>query len=246
MHFVTSLTVAEGKRLIGRGFARADFVRRAMNEGTLAVGSGTTNGYIVEEITGERFDKKTFVTGRTLPHGYDGPAFSYTHPDLVIRRGERLHIKLAEALEDMGPGDVYVKGVNVINYQRRQAGVLIGHPTGGGVGAALGRIVARRIHYLHPAGLEKDLSIDLHEAAALLCSDAEGQGPTLWMVPGTLFTELEALQVLAGVEGMPVAAGGIGGAEGAIWIAVRGDRAQLDKAQQVLDDVRGEPEFTRA
>lgn len=243
MHFVTSLTVAEGKRLIGRGVAHADFVRRAMDKGTLAVGSGTTNGYIVEEITGEHFDKKTFVTGRTLPQGYDGPGLSYTQPDLVIRKGERLNLKVAEALEDMGPGDVYVKGVNAINYERQQAGVLIGHPTGGGVGAALGRIVSQRICYLHPAGLEKDVSGDLDDVAAMLAGDAEGQGPALWVVPGVIFTELEALHVLAGVEGTPVAAGGIGGAEGAVWIALFGDKAQLDKAQGVLDGVRGEPGF---
>jgi hypothetical protein len=58
MHIVVSLTVSESKRLIGKGVAQADFVRRAMEEGTLAIGSGTTNGYVVEEITGEPFDKK--------------------------------------------------------------------------------------------------------------------------------------------------------------------------------------------
>jgi hypothetical protein len=246
MHFVTSLTVAEGKRLIARGVAQSDFVRHAMDEGTLAIGSGTTNGYVVEEITGERFDRKTFVTGRTLPQGYDGPAMSYTHPDLVIRKGERLNIKVAEALEEMGPGDVFVKGVNAINYQRRQAGVLIGHPTGGGVGAAMGRIVARRICYLHPVGLEKDVSADLDEVASELCSDPEGKGSTLWVVPGVIFTEIEALHVLAEVEVMPVAAGGIGGAEGAVWLAVYGDKDQLDEAQAALDAVRGEPPFVEA
>ena len=85
-----------------------------MDEGTLAIGSGSTNGYVVEEITGERFDKKAFVTGRTLPSRYEAPKLSYKHPDLVIRKGKRLDIKASEALADMGPGDVYAKGVNAI------------------------------------------------------------------------------------------------------------------------------------
>ena len=101
------LTVSESKRLIAKGVAAAGFVRLASKEGTLAVGSGTTNGYVVEEITGDTFDKKTFVTGKTLPAGYDGPKLSYTHPDLVIRKGKRLDIKASEAIADMGPGDVY-------------------------------------------------------------------------------------------------------------------------------------------
>ena len=109
MHTVFSLTVSESKRLIARGVAQADFVRRAMEEGILAVGSGTTNGYIVEEITGEAIDKHAFVTGHTVPRGYSGPALSYSRPDLVIRKGERLDLPAVDALAEMGPGDVLVK-----------------------------------------------------------------------------------------------------------------------------------------
>lgn len=246
MHIVLSLTVSESKRLIARAVARADFVRRAMEKGTLAIGSGTTNGYIVEEITGRKIDKKEFVTGRTLPYKYNGPKISYTLPDLVIRKGKRLDIKAVEALSDMGPGDVYVKGVNAINYERRQAAVLIGHPTGGGVGAALGTAVARRICYLHPAGLEKSVTADLNEVAERLNRDFDGKGPTLWVVPGRIFTEIEALRVLADVEAIPAAAGGIGGAEGAVWLAIFGTTGQLDKAQQAVNSVRGEPAFTQS
>ena len=243
MHIVTSLTVSESKRLIGKGVAAADFVQRAMNEGTLAVGSGSTNGYVVEEITGEPIDKTQLMTGRTLPSNYDGPKLGYSLPDLVIRKGARLAVKASEALEDMGPGDVYVKGANALNYERKQAGILIGHPTGGGVGKALGTTVARRIRYLHPVGLEKSVSADLDAMAERLNADAGGKGPTLWVVPGCIFTEIEALQVLAGVDAIPVGAGGIGGAEGAVWLGVFGDQAQLDKAQEVIESVRGEPAF---
>ena len=243
MHVVLSLTVSESKRLIAKGVAAADFVRRAIDEGTLAVASGTTNAYVVEEITGERFDKKTFVTGRTLPHGYDGPATSFTHPELVIRKGERLDLKVTEALEEMGPGDVCVKGANALNYERGQAAVLIGHPTGGTVGATIGTIVSRRICYLHPVGLEKNVAVDLEDVARRLIRDPEGRGPTLWVVPGCIFTEIEALRVLAGVEAFPVASGGIGGAEGAVWLGMVGEQKQLEVAEAAIESVRGEPPF---
>ncbi len=246
MHIVISLTVSESKRLIAKGVAQADFVRRAMDEGTLAIGSGTTNGYVVEEITGERFDKKTLVTGCTLPHGYDGPKLSYTRQDLVIRKGERLNISAVEALADMGPGDVFSKGVNALNYEREQAAVLVGHPTGGGVGAAMGTVMARRIRYLHPVGLEKNVGVDLEQVAEMLNRDAEGKGPTLWVVPGDIFTEIEALEVLAGVDAIPAAAGGVGGAEGAVWLALFGEAKQLDKAREILAGIYGEPPFTEA
>jgi len=246
MHIVLSLTVSESKRLIAKGVAQADFVRRAIDEGTLAVGSGTTNGYVIEEITGERFDKTQFVTGRTLPANYAGPKPSYSAPDLVIRKGERLDVKAPDALADMGPGDVFIKGVNALNYERRQAAVLIGHPTGGNVGGAIGTVMARRICYLHPVGLEKSVSVDLVEAADRVNRDADGKGPTLWVVPGRIFTEIEALQTLAGVEAVPVGAGGIGGAEGAVWLALFGDAGDLGKAEAAIESVRGEPPFIQA
>ncbi|MBT3376102.1 MAG: hypothetical protein HN742_24670 [Lentisphaerae bacterium] len=246
MHVVLSLTVSESKRLIAKGVAQAEFVLRAMEEGTLAIGSGTTNGYIIEEITGESFDKKTSVTGRTLPSNYDGENLTYTYTDLVIRKGERLDISAKEALEDMGPGDVFVKGANAINYERDQAAVLIGHPTGGNVGLAIGPAMARRICFLHPVGLEKSVSVDLVEVAEAINSDPEGKGPTLWVVPGPLFTEIEALDVLTGVEAIPAGAGGVGGAEGAVWLALFGTKQELDLAQNVISSVRGEPTFTSA
>ena len=245
MNIVTSFTVSESKRLIAKGIAQADFVIRAMNEGTLAIGPGTTNAYIVEEITGQRIEKKTFVAGCTLPHGYEGPKMSYTQPDFVIRKGERLEKKASEALPDMGPGDVFVKGANAVNYERKQAAVLIGHPTGGGVGSQIGRVVSKRICYLHPVGLEKSVSCDLNEAAERINRDSGGKGPALWVVPGVIFTEIEALHVLSGVEAMHVAAGGVGEAAGAVWLSIFGTEEMLDKTEEVIQSVRGEPAFVK-
>ncbi len=242
MHFVTSLTVAEGKRLIARGLVRHLAVRRVLERGLLVVAPGTTNGYVAEELLGKRLDKATYVTGRTLPNGYNGPTCRKELADLVLKDGQPQELSLEETLAQMGPGDVFVKGANAINHERGQAGVLIGHPQGGTMGLALGRIVARRIHLLHPVGLEKSVPGDLARAAAAL-KESDGRGPTLWVTPGELFTEIEALRQLAEVEVMPLAAGGIGGAEGAVWLLVRGERSELEKAEEALAAVRNEPPF---
>ena len=39
---------------------------------------------------------------------------------------------------------------------------------------------------------------------------------------------------------------GVGGAEGTVWLAVFGTEQQLEKAQEVVASVRGEPAFTDA
>ena len=243
MHVVRSLTVAESKRLIAKGVVRAACVRRAMEHGTLAVASGSTNGYIIEEILGEPFDKKHCLTGRTLPAHYAGPKLDAASAGLIVRKGARTIGKATDALEEMGPGDVFIKGVNALNYERQQAGILIGHPTGGTIGVMVGTAVSRRICCLQPVGLEKSIPADLDEVARLLNQDPEGQGPTLFVFPGTIFTEIEALDVLADVVAVPASAGGIGGAEGAVWLALFGDAGQLAKAEEVLDSIQGEPPF---
>ena len=245
MHILVSLTVSESKRLIAKGVAAHGPVQRALQEGIVAIGSGTTNGYVIEELTGQRFDKKTLVTGRTLPSDYSGPHITYTGEDLILRRGERVHGgRATQYVGEMGPGDVFMKGLNALNHERRQGAVLIGHPSGGTVGAIIGTLIARRVRFLHPAGLEKSLCVDLAAVAERINADASGKGPTLWLVPGELFTEIEALAVLAGVDAVPAGAGGIGAAEGAVWLALFGTAAQLLKAQEVLASVRGEPPFT--
>jgi hypothetical protein len=243
MHVITSLTVSESKRLIARGVARADWVKRALEQGTVAVLPGTTNGYVIEELTGGPFAKAEYVAGRTLPARFSGPKPVNTSAGLVIRRGKRLEARVDDVLPEMGAGDVLIKGANALNYERRQAGVLIGHPAGGNVGKALGTVVARRIRCLLPVGLEKSVPADLHEVAALINRDTEGKGPTLWVVPGDIFTEIEAIETLTGARAVPAGAGGIGGAEGAVWLAIFGDAPTIAAAEALLESLRGEPPF---
>jgi hypothetical protein len=240
------LTVAESKRLIGRGVAACAEVQSALEEGIVAVAKGTTDGYVVEEITGETIDRTLYCTGTTQPAaGTSDVRVANELDDLVLQNGEPMEgFSATESVGEMAPDDVFIKGANALNYDLGQAGVLIGHPTGGTVGAAMGTIFARRITLIIPVGLEKSIPGDLYETAqALNRSGQSGRGPTLWPIQGEIFTELEALEVLAGVHAHPIAAGGILGAEGSVRIAVWGTEEQVERADATIDSVRGEPAF---
>ena len=243
------LTVSESKRLIAKGVAQCPAVLAALQNGIVAVAKGTTNGYIVEELTGETIHKPHYCTGTTRPHGGSGEAgIANKLPDLVLRDGKRWEgVAATEAAAEMKAGDVFIKGANAVNYERRQAGILIGHPTGGTIGAAIGSLVARRATLLIPVGLEKNVPGDLKEAyRRLTAAGRDGSGPTLWPVDGEIFTELEALEVLCGVEAVPIGAGGVLGAEGSVRIAVWGSRQQLEKVESLLGGIHGEPPFGAA
>jgi len=239
------LTVAQSKRLIARGVAKYEPIRTALKDGTIAIAKGGTNAYVVEEILGEHIDKRHYVTGQVLPRGVSrGEAgLSSDLPDVVLVKGERLEgVSATEAVADMKAGDVFIKGANALNYARRIAGLLVGHPTGGTLGAAIGTVVARRIRLLVPVGLEKNIPFDIPAAAQRLAEEG-GPGPSLWPVHGDIFTEIEALRVLCGVEAMPIGAGGVGGAEGALWLACLGSDEQIEQVRTLGDEFNAEPPF---
>jgi len=240
------LTVAESKRLIAKGVARHPAILRALASGIVAVAKGTTNSYIVEELTGEGIHKPHFVTGHTLPAGR-APSVDIADklPDLVLRHGERIEgVAATEIIEEFGPGDVFMKGANALNYDKAQAGILIGHPTGGTIGAVIGTVVARRAHLFIPVGLEKNVPGDLYENHMRMTrAGRHGSGPTLWPIMGEIFTELEALQSICGVAAAPIGAGGVAGAEGSVRIAVWGRQDEVDQVQALLEAIRGEPLF---
>ena len=241
------LTVAESKRLIARSLKHLPLLTRALNEGIVAVAKGTTNGYVAEELLGHGISKTDYCTGVTKPsHGGDSAATANKLPDLVLREGEVLEdVSATEIVSEMGAGGVFIKGANAINYDRGQAGILIGHPTGGTIGAAIGTVVARRATLLIPVGLEKHIPGDLHELYAALTRVADGgSGPTLWPVDGRLFTEIEALKLqMSGGSAALIGAGGIAGAEGSVRISVWGTPEHISRARGIIEDIQGEPQF---
>ncbi len=62
-------------------------------------------------------------------------------------------------------------------------------------------------------------------------------GPRLLPLPGEVFTEIEAIRLMTGAEAEMIAAGGIGGAEGAVWLGIKGDDEQMEKTEQLLQRV---------
>ena len=245
------VTVAESKRLIAKGVAKHPAVAQALKEGIVCVAKGSTNAYVVEELTGQPIEKTQYMSGRTLPAGSDaGARLSGVLPDCILRKGK--WDKKADSksiVEEMGPDDVYLKGANALNYERDQAALLIGHPTGGTIGATIGPIIARRIKLIVPVGLEKSVPMDLEGLAAVI-RDAEETAPgcpTLWPLEvAEVFTEVEALETLVPeVLVFPLAAGGLAGAEGSVRLLLDGPKEAVEQAIGVVASCQGEPPFLK-
>lgn len=241
------LTVAESKRLIARAVVRMPIVQAALRDGMVIVCKGTTNTYVAEELLGRRIAHGAYVFGRITPRkgGRPLPAVE-PMPEVVLVNGRhRPELTLQAALPQVGPGDVIVKGGNALDYANKTAAVWIGSPTGGTTAKIMPYVGPGKAHLLVPIGLEKQIAGRVSEVAESVVEPVESltKLPRMRVLPGQIVTELEALRILADVEPFQASAGGIGGAEGAVWLIWRGPRQAVEQAARIVEEVQGEPPF---
>jgi len=241
------LTVSEGKRLIAKAVAQMPIVQRALADGTLIIAKGTTNTYVAEEISGEPVPHGAYVYGRTYPAegGKKLPPVDAVS-EMVFVKGERQpDLPLAEAVKLLDPGDVVIKGANALDYEAQTAGVCIGSSTGGTSGTIMPYVVARKAHLVIPVGLEKQTAWPVMDIANKMREPVESLNdiPSMFLLTGHIVTEIEAIKLLSGASAFQATAGGIGGAEGAVRLILRGSKKQVEKGLQAVAGVRGEPPF---
>lgn len=248
------ITPAAGKRLIATAIAQRPDVISAVKNGTVVIIAGTTNGYVAEEILNtigqaKGFSRRYFFRGVTLPPTQAitetgrMPDESRFPGDVVITHGEWQQGKtLFDVLDGLKEGDIIMKGANAVNPASGQAAVLVGHPKGGTIVAALQAVTGRRVRLLIPVGLEKRVHDDLNRVARLM-NEPGSVGPRIQPIVGEIVTELEAIKQSTGCNALLLAAGGVSGAEGAVWIGVQGPPEQMAAAETLLMRVAQEPPF---
>jgi len=261
-----SLTPAESKKLIAKAVARMEAVRRAAAHGTIVLHPSSSTYFLVEELLGHKPPTNTWVCGVVAPKGTcvemgaasgrhaivaerpeESPATgnpgAFRH-SYVIRGGKfSTGIPLDDLLAEMGPGDVYVKGVNALDPEGK-VGVLIGNLVEGGT---IGRVMAasrrRGFTVIFPVGLEKLIPIPVAEAARAASRKdyrySMGMPCSLLPCEGEVITELRAIEILSGARAVPIACGGLGGAEGAVTLVVQGETEQVEQAVRYIEECKG-------
>jgi hypothetical protein len=249
------VTPAAGKRLIGKALAVHPAVESALNDGTIVIIAGTTNGYVAEELlarigSASGFSRARFFRGLSLPPGHSSPvgpppATEGEFPgDVVLVKGVWEKGKtIFDVVERLQEGDLVLKGANALDLARGRAGVFVAHPKAGTIGAAVQAVVGRRVRLLVPVGLEKRIDGDLDSIAAALNAPGS-QGPRLFPMPGEVFTEIDAISLLTGASAKLVGAGGACGAEGCSWIGIEGTGPVVAAAEKWIHSVMSEPPFT--
>jgi len=241
------LTVSESKRLIAKAVAQMPVVKAALEQGMVIITKGTTNTYVAEEILDRKIEHGALLSGRTYPI-QGGERLEQVEPisDIVLINGVPAdNLSLAEAVEKINPGDVVIKGANLLDYENKIAGVLIGSPNSGTTGTFMPSVVGRKAHLIIPVGLEKQAAGNVVDIAGKLCEPMISLNniPSMFLLTGHIVTEIEALDILTDVSAFQAASGGIGGAEGAVWIVFRGHRENVEEALKLIENIYGEPPF---
>lgn len=245
---VVVLTPAESKRLIARAVRELPEVQRALVGGRIIIATGTTNAYVAEELLGPVFPRSQFISGHIIDGAFGVGGGPRLQP-LVVERGQTVETPWQEVLPKLTPQDVFIKGASAVDPQGN-AGILLMHPAGGTIGAALGTVTARGVPLVVPVGLEKlvaSVPAAAVEAGLGRITDAL-DGRTVGLMPlvnATVVTELQAFKVLFDLEAVQLAGGGIGGSEGSVVVVARGSAEAVARARAALSSIKGEPPYGR-
>ncbi|MEM3018142.1 MAG: hypothetical protein QXO25_04615 [Candidatus Bathyarchaeia archaeon] len=252
MRVQVTLTPPESKRLIAKAVAKLDAVEKARKKGIILVGASTTCAFVLEELT-KRKIARGYGCGITIPRGtcimeemlesirQRGYAKTWT-----LEKG-RLHedLPVDEVLKRMGAGDVFIKGANAID-PYGNAGIFLGSSIGGTVGRVIGSAMAKGITIVIPVGLEKMIPTPIFKAATEAGSQrmdySMGMPVGLLPLSGNVVDEVKAIRTLTGAEAIPIGAGGVSGAEGAVTLVIKGPDSQVKKALQIANSVKGTQE----
>jgi hypothetical protein len=243
------LTVSESKRLIGKAIAQSSFVKDALKEGMVIITRGSTTTYVAEEILNKTIPHGAFLTGRTQPATEKNRL--ETEPnigEIVLIKGEwRKDLSLADAVKDLKPGDVVIKGANALDYKNKLSAGLIGAPNSGTTGTIIPYITGSKAKLLIPVGLEKEIGADLIDVVRKMQEPLKSlhNVPSMYLYTGEIITEIESLKILADVSATHIASGGIQGAEGAVMLLLRGPEENVKNALEIIKGIQGEPRFPR-
>lgn len=251
------LTPAESKKLISKAVSEMDVVQRALKEGIVVIHPSSSTYFIMEYITGKR-PEGIWLVGMIAPRGacvegltqrafeedeyqeLSNPAnfpFSWVFRKGMLEKG----LKLIDVLNQMGEKDVYIKGVNAID-AHGYVGVLLASLAGGTIGKALALQKEKQFQILFLGGLEKLIPTPIKEVAKETgranTSDALGISCGLLPIKADPVTEIKAFKMMAGVDAIPIAVGGVGGAEGSVMMVIKGEEEKVKKAMQLVKEIK--------
>lgn len=247
MKAVFTLKSAESRRLLAKAVVAMPEVQKAFKSANVILAGGTTNAYIAEELTGEKYDPRLCTVGVST-----SGVVCVTEPEsrklfpIVYKKGTPMpDMTIREALDDFSIDSVVIKGANAVDPDMN-VGVITSGFDGGTIPVVLGTVTSTGMKMITPVGLEKLVPSVKNACKAVGARRIDvslGADFGMYHLATTdVVTEIEALKILFNVDATLVASGGIGGNEGAVLLAVDGDENDVNTCVDfVTNEIKGEP-----
>lgn len=235
----------ESRRLIGKAVAALPEVQTAYKEAEMIIAHGSTNVFVAEELIGYCPQKNYYLSGQVI-----NSVLCQTHPDekppmIKLVKGELVPPApmMDETLRNFDDRCVFIKGGNAVDFDFN-AGIFCAHPGAGTIGFAYGTLSARGSHLIIPIGLEK-LVPSVTRAARYMGQDTfyYHAGQRTGMMPltnATVITEIQAFDILFGIEAIHVGGGGAMGSEGSVVLVAEAEQGHMDDVVKIYEAIKGE------
>jgi hypothetical protein len=241
MRIQITVTVNEAKRIIAKGIANLDPVRRALQKGKIFLKGGTTVSAFCEEVIG----KKLRISGRITPLGAKTANENMVgFHCALIKNGDLIDVdkNLEETVSSLRKNDVAIIGANAIDAYGNAA-LMYGAPLGAEPGKIISGLIAEIQHVIIAAGLEKLVPGSLQETLLKVGRKNvdRSMGMAVGLVPlaGQIVSEREAISLIAGAECTVIGRGGIFGAEGGTTMIVEGEKKDIESVFSIIEAVKG-------
>ncbi|MHA1685445.1 MAG: hypothetical protein ACTSYD_03435 [Candidatus Heimdallarchaeaceae archaeon] len=249
MKALVVLTQSECKKLLAVGIKDHPLIVNSLQNGKIYIARGSTNAYIVEELTGKSINKARYVAGQVTGdknlERLSGLSSEKRLKEIVIEEGKPREITdPIKELENFEPeNDVIIKGGNVLGMDGL-AGVYMSHPRAGTIGNVLPIAISRGIPIIVPISLAKLAASSVWELSQLLGNQlfeekyVMGHPIGIMPIPGEVITEIEALEILyPNITAVHIGSSGVGDAEGSVHLYLEGEEEDIEKAFDELTNL---------
>ena len=248
MKAVFTLTSSESRRLIAKAVVQMPEFKTAWEKAYVLLAGGTTNAFIAQEIGCKGIEPALCTVGVST----DGllcvtnPDSRRSYPNVFFKGIAQPDKTLTDGLNDFYPETVVIKGANAVDMDG-YVGVITSGFDGGTIPRIIGTVTSKGLKYIAPVGLEK--LVPSVQAAAKALGGAShidislGADPGMYCIANTtIITEIQAIKILFGCDAALVCCGGVGGNEGAVTLAVDGEKDRIQDMVAFLEqNIKGEP-----
>lgn len=240
-----TLTTEQAKRLIARAVFESEQFQIAFRSHRVLFKGSTT----VSALSQLAANTPMRICGRVTEKGLKAHNVNSDGPHWMLYEQGEVRIvddDVKALVESFGPNDLFITGANAID-AFGNAALLCGSPGGSQYGEALAMLYTEGCATLVLTTSDKMIPGNIKELYGKVrrkgCDYAMGMACGLAPIPGEVITEQRAIEMLADVQALIFARGGLGGAAGSSILQVTGEQQQVEKILCIVDEISEQSEL---